>query len=225
MKFYVLDEDNNKVEAFDKEGVLAVLSQAIAEGTLDNIVADASFISKIKCCVSGITNNVAFVTQNKYNQLDAAGQLAENTYYFITDDTTCDEIDKVLQELTDNINSLNTSIKGIEDKLEKNIKTGTLNGESGAEIELEFGKTYAFNISNITYTLYLRPFDATKEPNVVSVPCVSTASLNEITIYYLHYLKNTSNTGSILTCYYRNLSTGATGKKNDVINFTYHEVI
>lgn len=106
MTFYVLDENNNKVEAFDKEGVLAVLAQAIADGSLENIVADAAFVSKLKCCVNGITNNVAFVTQNKYNQLDAAGQLVENTYYFITDDSTCDEIDNVLQGLNDRINGI-----------------------------------------------------------------------------------------------------------------------
>lgn len=107
MSFYVLDENNNKVEAYDKQGVLAVLAQAIADGSLDNITADSAFINKLKCCVGGDTFNIAFITQAKYNDLEANGLIKENTYYYIIDDTTADDIDEQLQSLTDAVNSAN----------------------------------------------------------------------------------------------------------------------
>lgn len=110
MAFYVLDENNNKVEAFDKEGVLAVLAQAIADGSLDNIVADSAFVSKLKCCVGGTTNNVAFVPQSKYNELVETGTIRENTYYIITDDTTVEDIDATLQGLTNNVDNININL-------------------------------------------------------------------------------------------------------------------
>lgn len=219
MAFYVLDENNNKVEAFDKEGVLAVLAQAIEDGLLENIVADTAFVSKLKCCVSGTTHNVAFVTQEKYNELEETGQRIENTYYIVIDDTTCEDIDEVLQ-------GLNTAINEIGNKLVKNIKTGTLNGESGFAVELEYGKIYIFNISNTTYTLYLRPFNSEDEPNVVSVPALSTAALiSNVSLRYLYYLKNVSNEGSKLVMKHRNLSTGDYGTVNDTVDFTYYEAI
>ena len=99
MAFYVLDDNNNKVEAFDKEGVLALLEQAIQEGTLQNILADSAFISKIKCCVSGVSNKIAFVSQATYNQMKEEGLIQPNTWYFITDDTTADDLNQSLEAL------------------------------------------------------------------------------------------------------------------------------
>ena len=77
MGFYVLDENNNKVPAYDKEGVLALLAQAIEDGSLDSIVADSAFITKLKCCVGGGTYNIAFIDQAKYNELQTNNQLKE----------------------------------------------------------------------------------------------------------------------------------------------------
>lgn len=99
--YYVLDENNNKIEALDKEGVLAAIEEAIANGSLAGLVADAAFISKVKCCVSGQTNKLAFVTQAKYNEMQAKGELTKNCYYYITDDETADDIDKLLDVLID----------------------------------------------------------------------------------------------------------------------------
>lgn len=99
MAFYVLDENNNKVEAYDKEGVLALLNQAIADGSLENIVADAAFVTKLKCCVDGGTFQIAFITQAKYNELATNKTLLENTYYFIVDDTTADGINEQLENI------------------------------------------------------------------------------------------------------------------------------
>lgn len=94
--YFVLDDNNNRVEAYDKEGVLAALEKAIADGSLSGLTADASFISKIRCCVSGDTNKIAFVTQAKYNELVAAATVEEGVYYFITDETTLEDIEGVI---------------------------------------------------------------------------------------------------------------------------------
>lgn len=99
MAFYVLDENHNLIEAYDKEGVLAVIEKAIADGSLSGLVADASFVTQLKCCVSGQTNKIAFVTQAKYNELAKNNQTIANCYYYITDDTTLDEIDEMLVSL------------------------------------------------------------------------------------------------------------------------------
>lgn len=97
--FYCLDDNNNKIEALDKEGVLAALNQAIADGSLENLVADAAFVSKLKCCVSGKTNKVGFITEAQLNELIATGTVEENTLYFITDDTTLGGIGEVLNQI------------------------------------------------------------------------------------------------------------------------------
>lgn len=118
MAFYVLDENNNKIEAFDKEGVLALLNQAIQEGTLANILADSAFISKIKCCVSGASNNIAFVSQTTYNQMKEEGLVRANTWYFITDDTTAEDLSHELEILNAWCESLQTLANTNKETLE-----------------------------------------------------------------------------------------------------------
>lgn len=147
MAFYVLDENNNKVEALDKEGVLAVLAQAIADGSLENVTADAAFISKVKCCVCGDTKQMAFITQAKYNELLAASGLQENTYYFIIDDTSYEDIDKALEEINAAIASTDKSIIEITNTLtyiEKKTKINT------ADITIEANENGALVASNVT---------------------------------------------------------------------------
>ena len=148
--FYVLDENNNKVEAFDKQGVLALLSQAITEGKLDAITADSAFINKIKCCVSGGTFNIAFVTEAQYNALKAADQLVVNTYYYITDDTSYNDI-------LDFIREENEFDEGILKRL-NNLDTHTFNKLTmgnirSVELKLELNNVYIFAIESLTFTL------------------------------------------------------------------------
>lgn len=116
MSFYVLDENNNKSEAYNKEELLSMLAQALQEGTLDNILADSAFISKLKCCVGGGTFQIAFITQAKYNELLANNQISENTYYFIIDDTTGEDIDEAIKKINDAITALNNRVTALETK-------------------------------------------------------------------------------------------------------------
>lgn len=116
MNFYVIDENNNRVPALDLEGVLAVLNQAIADGSLANITKDSAFVSKLKCCVGGGTHQVAFVDQAKYNELKATNQIIKNCLYFIVDDTTGEETEANLQRLSNEVNELLHRVNNIQQK-------------------------------------------------------------------------------------------------------------
>lgn len=113
MGFYVLDENNNKHEALDLEGVLNAIETAIANGSLAGLVADAGFISKLKCCVSGSTNKIGFIPQAKYNELEANGLVQTNTLYFITDDTTAADMDEQLSTLTTTLNNIVNGVAAV----------------------------------------------------------------------------------------------------------------
>lgn len=104
--FFVLDENHNLVEAYSKEDVLALLEKAISDGSLAGITEDSAFVSKLKCCVTGGTNKVAFVTQAQYNTLKANGNLVTNCLYIVTDDKTASNIDAELSELTNKVNGI-----------------------------------------------------------------------------------------------------------------------
>lgn len=105
--FYVLDDNNNKIEALDKEGVLAALEEAIANGSLESLVADSAFVTKLKCCITGGTTKMAFVTSAQYNELEAGGAIEKGVAYFITDDVTIDGMEEILADL-------NTYIQGVK---------------------------------------------------------------------------------------------------------------
>lgn len=111
---YVIDDNNNKKEAFDKEETLAALEKAIEDGSLAGITADSAFVSKLKCCVSGVTNKVGFITQAKYNEMEAAGLLTPNTLYFITDDTTADDLENRYAEAKQGIDDAERHIEFVD---------------------------------------------------------------------------------------------------------------
>lgn len=87
MAYYVLDENNNLIEVTDQ--VLTAV------------------VEKVKCCVSGTEFNFAFITQAKYNELEAQGLINKaTTYYFILDDTTLAEINAQLKTINTRLNDL-----------------------------------------------------------------------------------------------------------------------
>lgn len=134
-KYYLLDENKNLVEGFDKEGFLALLEQAIEQGSLENIDPDSAVASKIRSVLNGTTHHIEFVTQAQFNQLVADEQLVKNTYYFITDDTT--------------LEGLENSIGNLDGRLtdQENSMNGLLNGELHAQ--------YAYVAETIRNGLYL----------------------------------------------------------------------
>lgn len=99
--FYVYDDQNNKVEALSKEGVLALLEQAIEDGDLEFIEEDSAFVSKIKDVTSGGTYHLSFVTQAQYNELVENDNLIANCLYIVTDDTSYNDIVEAINDLMD----------------------------------------------------------------------------------------------------------------------------
>ena len=112
MSHFVLDENNNKIEAYSAQEVISVLEQAIADGSLKNVVAGQAVIDKLKCCVGGNTHHVAFITQAKYNELEESGNIIADCVYFITDDTTADDCSALLAELNAKVEENFQRIKG-----------------------------------------------------------------------------------------------------------------
>lgn len=114
-KYYLLDENKNLVEGFDKEGFLALLEQAIEDGSLENIDENSAVASKLRSVLNGTTHNIEFVTEAQYNQLEAEGELVPNTYYFITDDTTYEGLETTINQVLEDIEALQESVGGIVD--------------------------------------------------------------------------------------------------------------
>lgn len=133
-KYYLLDENKNLVEGFDKEGFLALLEQAIEDGSLENIDENSAVASKIKSLLNGTTHNIEFVTEAQYNQLVIDEELVPNTYYFITDDTTLEDL---LQLLSNIING-------------NQVVGEALHSEGADETDFTNGPTYSFDI-DVTY--------------------------------------------------------------------------
>lgn len=170
--FYVLDDNNNKVEGLDKQGVVALLNKAIEDGTLAGIASDSAFVDKLKCCVSGNTFKVAFVTQAKYNELKAEEQLITNCYYFVTDDTTCEDIDEQLSKV-------NACAAAIENQ---NIRLTALENKAAEIEEISFEQIdpIAFN----TGTKLLTLTSSIPEGTVIELFC--TLRRNTISTMYLY---------------------------------------
>lgn len=203
MAFYVLDENNNKVEAYDKEGVLAVLEQAIENGSLEQITANSAFVTKLKCCVGGGTYKMAFITQEKYNDLKTNSQLSSDTFYWITDDTTCEEINNALTSINNNITSINNRldalgfksgvfvVSGVSAEL---ISTNTLKKQGKYVIaSLELFNTTALSNLAISVPSDFKPKENTK---------VRVGYLNSLGVQ--NYTDCTLNTNGILN----NIPTG-----------------
>ena len=114
MAYYVLDDHNNRIAAFDQEGFLAVLQQAIADQSLENIDPDSAVASKLRSIINGTTHHIEFVTQAEYNTLAQGGELIEGCYYFITDDTTEEDIEEALDNLADAVDAAQDDIDALE---------------------------------------------------------------------------------------------------------------
>lgn len=126
MAYYVLDDEKNLVAAFDREGVLGVLEQAIREGSLENIDEDSAVASKLKSNISGGSYHIEFCTQAKYNELKAAGELVAGTYYFITDDTTAEDLEMHITQNDARIDAADAQIAALDEKVDFLMVSGNL---------------------------------------------------------------------------------------------------
>ena len=110
MAFYVLDENKNLVLSFDAEGFLAILQQAIADQSLANIDPDSAVASKLRSIINGTTHHIEFITAAQYSDLENRGLLVAGTYYFITDDTTEEDLEQYINGLAEDIEAVENAV-------------------------------------------------------------------------------------------------------------------
>ncbi len=155
-KYYLLDENKNLVEGFDKEGFLALLEQAIEQGSLENIDENSAVASKIRSVLNGTTHHIEFVTQAQFNQLQADEQLVANTYYFITDDQDWESLEQHIAQYEEHVTELEAELENgsfIVNKAENAQKTSLTN--NGFE-EVNCNASGYFNLEADTfYYIYL----------------------------------------------------------------------
>lgn len=108
MKHIIDDADKNKYEAFTKEEVLEVIQEAISSGELPDEIN--GLVLRFKNPVDNQSYKIAFCTQAKYNELESGGQLEANCIYYITDDTTLEDLEDAIDDLNDRCDSINNQV-------------------------------------------------------------------------------------------------------------------
>lgn len=116
MPHYAHDDNNNRIETLSKEEIYALLAAAIQQGQLPVLEQDTAFVTMLKSIVDGKAYKVAFCTQAQYNELEATGQLQADTYYYITDDESYDDIIDAIAAMQANITDLDTRVTTLEAK-------------------------------------------------------------------------------------------------------------
>lgn len=149
-KYYLIDDDNNLVEGFDKEAFLALLQQAIDDKSLESIDPDSAVASKLRSNLNGTTHHIEFVTQAQYNQLVADGKIVANTYYIITDDETAEDIDAVLNDHAEQLENHAEELAEHEERLDalgfkEGVATSSYIGFTSQSL-MKQGKMALFNM-------------------------------------------------------------------------------
>lgn len=103
MAYYVLDANKNLKEGLDKEGIYAMLEQAIEDGDLEHVDADSAFVSKLKDLNGGQDFKVWIGTTAEYNAIQ---EKTQNTLYLLTDDN----LDQELTDIEQDVDTLQTSV-------------------------------------------------------------------------------------------------------------------
>ena len=115
MKHIIDDADKNKYEAYTKEEVLEVIQEAISSGELPEEIN--GLVLTFKNPVYNQAYKIAFCTQAKYNELVAGGLIEENCYYFITDDTSYDDLENAIATLQSGVNQHTNDIEDIKEDI------------------------------------------------------------------------------------------------------------
>ena len=191
-KYYLLDENKNLVEGFDKEGFLGILEQAIENGDLEDIDEDSAVASKLRSTLNGSTHHIEFVTQAQYNQLVADEELVANTYYFITDDTTEEDIEEHLSTIDTELEGQAEGISDLETLTEQlnNYNDGTM--YQGLDLVLTGAYDY-FNDQSRTTAELKKTFVAhyIGEMSIVSKIEIKLAFIDNLTIYHFFTTQGT----------------------------------
>jgi len=136
MAYYVLDANKNLKEGLDKEGIYAMLEQAIENGDLEHVDEDSAFVSKLKEVNSGANFKVWIGTTAEYNAIQTK---TENTLYLLTDDNLDQQLTTMEQDmatLQENVDSLSEGLTTATNTLNQRItsETNTLDQKITTEI-------------------------------------------------------------------------------------------
>ena len=157
MKHIIDDADKNKYEAYSKTEVLNVIQEAIATGQLPEELN--GLVITLKNSIDNKGYKIAFCTQAKYNELEQAGTLEHDCYYFITDDTTVEDIfdsigdvetdfNTFLNNLANQLNTKKININN-NDGLIYGDNEGYLTIEGQNDIEFKYDNDKSILLSNI----------------------------------------------------------------------------
>lgn len=122
---YVMCGSNCKYPAYTAEEVLALLQQAIDNKSLEGIVSDTGFITKLKEKNSNKAIQLWIGTQAQYNALETKPQ---DTLCIFTDDSTYADLETVVENALKAAEEAKTAAQaasGAVSALEQSIKNGT----------------------------------------------------------------------------------------------------
>lgn len=213
MKHLFDDVDKNKYEAYDKAEVLALIQEVAESGELPDEIN--GLVITLKNYIDNQAYKIAFCTQAKYNELEASGTLETNCYYFITDDTSYDDIVESLNNINGGLTDANNEIDDINDGIDViNQRLDELGFDEGSFTFTNASSTTASTnsikkqgkrcIANLTLT-----FTATSQTMYINVPSgfrpkastsiaiLTTSGLFTYTFNSLLYTINTSGTISV----------------------------
>lgn len=115
MKYIIEEIDKNKHEAYTKQEVLNVIQEAARTGQLPNELN--GLVLTFKNPIDNQGYKIAFCTQAKYNELEAGGNLEADTLYIITDDETYDDLVELVDQIGDEVTSLNYDMNDAQTRL------------------------------------------------------------------------------------------------------------
>lgn len=146
-KFYVLCADNCKFESMTKEQILAAIEQAVSTGKITDV--DTGFVTSLKEQNANKALTFWVGTTAEYNALS---EKADNCFYILTDDTMAEDIKLNIEEIKNDISSLNTKFTDTSQKCndidDRTLKLETEQNKKGVVL---------YGGEGVPYGEYLRP--------------------------------------------------------------------
>lgn len=188
MKHIFDDADKNKYEAYTKEEVLEVIQEAISSGELPEEIN--GLVLTFKNPVDNEGYKIAFCTQAKYNELEAGGQLEANCLYYITDDTTLDDIENTLDTLQEIVDDLDISNKVDKEVVSGKYTTTITHNNGNIDIKSYFKDGASYNANREIYISGDSDMDIISKTTDDDVVYQTRLSIGRDGIYISRYKNN-----------------------------------
>lgn len=145
--YYCFCDANCKHETMTREQILTAITQAASGSPV--IDPDAGVITKVKEMNAGGYVTFWVGTQAQYNALQ--GNIAQNCFYIITDDTTKEDFEAALDEQRtriDSLESMGDDIATLEEKVDQRTVTVNVTRTGGENLT-----TFAIDNSKFRYSV------------------------------------------------------------------------